>query len=243
METEPILVRRRLEGDLAGAAAGLVRVHASDGYPVEGVSRPEAWLTPARMTDAWVAVRSGAVVGHVAVTRPGGERAAALWVGHSGQDAAGVAVLARLFVVPEARNLAAGEGLVGAAAARAREQGIRLVLDVLAKDTAAIRLYTRLTRVVASGAFPDGESELTLSPDRLDERLRSLRPAFFDRSGDRLGGTGEHVVVLRPTFAAETTRSRQPDGVLEVYSRQAGRADWVRVHTRPLSRVEGGPQE
>lgn len=110
-------------------------------------------------------------------------------------------------------------------------------------STEDIRLYTRLTRVVAAGAFPEGETELVQSPDRLAEQLQGLRPAFFDRSGDRLGGTGEHVVVLRPTFAAETTRPRQPDGVLEVYSRQPGRTEWVRVHTRPLSRVEGGPQE
>ncbi|WP_439620386.1 hypothetical protein [Gemmata sp.] len=110
-------------------------------------------------------------------------------------------------------------------------------------STEDIRLYTRLTRVVAAAAFPDGEADLVATPDRLDERLRAQRPAFFDRSGDRLSGTGEHVVVLRPTFAAESARGKQPDGVLEVYSRQPGRGEWVRVHARPLSRPEGGPQE
>ncbi|VTT98444.1 unnamed protein product [Gemmataceae bacterium] len=110
-------------------------------------------------------------------------------------------------------------------------------------STEDIRLYTRLTRVVSAATFPDGEGELTLSPDRLSERLRALRPEFFDRSGDRLSGTGEHVVVLRPTFAGESARGKQPDGVLEVYTRRPDRSEWVRVHSRPLSRPEGGPQE
>ncbi|QMU70500.1 GNAT family N-acetyltransferase [Streptacidiphilus sp. P02-A3a] len=144
MEHESVLVRRRLDDDLPQAAAGLVRVHARDGYPVEGVDRPEAWLTPKGTLDAWVAVRSRAVVGHVLVSRPADEPAVALWTGRSGEGVDSVAVLARLFVVPEARNMAVGESLIGAAVAHFRGRGIRLVLDVLRKDTAAIRLYTRL---------------------------------------------------------------------------------------------------
>jgi len=144
MEREGILVRQRLDSDVIQAAAGLVRVHARDGYPVEGVGRPEEWLTPRGMINAWVAVKSGTVIGHVTVSRPADEPAVSLWVERSGESASSVAVLARLFVVPEARNVAAGEGLVRAAVDYARGEGIRLVLDVLAKDAAAIRLYTRL---------------------------------------------------------------------------------------------------
>jgi ribosomal protein S18 acetylase RimI-like enzyme len=53
-------------------------------------------------------------------------------------------VLARLFVLREARGRALGEQLTRTAMEFARHQGLRLVLDVMAKDTAAIRLYERL---------------------------------------------------------------------------------------------------
>ena len=41
-------VRPREPRDLAQLAEALVRVHAADGYPVEGVADPRAWLEPAR---------------------------------------------------------------------------------------------------------------------------------------------------------------------------------------------------
>ncbi|MGI5195606.1 GNAT family N-acetyltransferase [Streptomyces sp. CA-288835] len=55
-----------------------------------------------------------------------------------------MAVGARLFVAPEARHEGLGERLMQAANTYARERGLRVVLDVMAKDTAAIRLYERL---------------------------------------------------------------------------------------------------
>lgn len=140
-----VLVRVRRDDDLAEAAAGLAVVHVTDGYPVEGVSDPVGWLSPAGMVGAWVAEVDGRVVGHVAVGRGGaGEVAVRMWVERSGADPDQVGVLARFFVVPEARGLAAGTALVEAATADARARGVRLVLDVLTKDTAAIRLYRRL---------------------------------------------------------------------------------------------------
>ncbi|MBA4187513.1 MAG: hypothetical protein C0467_05785 [Planctomycetaceae bacterium] len=107
-------------------------------------------------------------------------------------------------------------------------------------STEDFRLYTRLTRVVATAVFPEGESNLVGDPDAVTERLHSLHPAFFDKSGDRLSGSGEHIVVLRPTFTTGTPRGRpQPDGVLEVYARESGDSGWERVHARPLARAEG----
>ncbi len=157
MEHERILVRERLDSDIAEASKGLIRVHARDGYPVEGVSQPDAWLTPCGMINSWIAIRSGIFIGHVAISRPAGEQAVSLWIEQSGESADKIAVLARLFVVPEARNMAAGESLMGAAADYARLRGIRLVLDVLAKDEAAIRLYTRLGwRNIGSAVHPFG---------------------------------------------------------------------------------------
>jgi len=111
-------------------------------------------------------------------------------------------------------------------------------------STEDIRLYTRLTRVVAAAAFPDGDTALVASPDAMAERLYSLRPAFFDPSGNRLSGTGEHVVVLRPVFHSEPRRGKpSADGILEVYARQSGHLEWVRVHSRPLDHPDGVTRE
>ncbi len=160
MEREGIVIRQRVDADLPEAATALVKVHAVDGYPVEGVSQPEAWLSPRGLINSWVAVKSGIVVGHVAITRPADEWAVSLWIEQSGESADSVAVLARLFVVPEARKLAAGESLMRAAVDYARSRGIRLVLDVLAKDAAAIRLYTRLGwRSIGSALHPYGDQQ------------------------------------------------------------------------------------
>jgi GNAT superfamily N-acetyltransferase len=152
-------IRARVESDIPESAAGLVRVHATDGYPVEGVSRPEAWLTPSGILNAWVAEVAGRIVGHVAVSRPNDEEAVSLWLSQSGTDEEKVGVLARFFVIPEARKKAVGGSLMHAAVDYAQDSGIRLVLDVMAKDTAAIRLYTRLgwTRIgTAVHTFGEG---------------------------------------------------------------------------------------
>lgn len=160
MEHNRVLICQRLESHIPQTAAGLVKVHASDGYPVEGVGEPEAWLTPPGMINAWVAMKSGVVIGHVAINRPVDAWAATLWIDQSGESASDVAVLSRLFVVPEARKMTAGESLVRAALGYARTRGIRLVLDVLAKDVAAIRLYTRLGwKNIGSAAHAYGAGE------------------------------------------------------------------------------------
>ncbi|MEU0585436.1 GNAT family N-acetyltransferase [Streptomyces sp. NPDC006132] len=130
--------------DLPAAVAALTDVHATDGYPVEGVARPEAWLQSEDVLASWVAATEQGVAGHVAVMRPNGEAAVSLWADRSGSPAQHIGVLARLFVVQGARNQALGERLVRTAMAYGRRHGRRLVLDVMVKDTAAIRLYDRL---------------------------------------------------------------------------------------------------
>ncbi|MFJ4977626.1 GNAT family N-acetyltransferase [Streptomyces coeruleorubidus] len=130
--------------DLPGAAAALTDVHATDGYPVEGVARPEEWLRSDDVLASWVAEAEGEIVGHVAVMRPNGEAAVSLWAEQSGADERHIGVLARLFVVRRARNQAVGERLVRTAMAYGLRHNRRLVLDVMVKDTAAIRLYDRL---------------------------------------------------------------------------------------------------
>ncbi|MFF9183263.1 GNAT family N-acetyltransferase [Streptomyces misionensis] len=138
------IIRPFTDDDLAGAAAALVEVHGTDGYPVEGVEDPEAWIKSEAVMAAWIAEGDGKAVGHVAVMKPQGEAAAALWIKQSGDSEDHVGVLARLFVVRAARKQAAGQRLIEAAVTYARNHGLRLVLDVMTKDAAAIRLYERL---------------------------------------------------------------------------------------------------
>ncbi|GGO47918.1 hypothetical protein GCM10012287_21690 [Streptomyces daqingensis] len=139
-----VSIRSRRDSDVASAAEALVKVHESDGYPVEGVDEPEAWLTPPEVLQAWIAELDDHVVGHVALGHPNGEDAVSLWLDQSDSAESEVAVLARLFVAPEARRMALGRRLTQAAMDYADEKGLRLVLDVMAKDTAAMRLYEAL---------------------------------------------------------------------------------------------------
>ncbi|MFJ6460000.1 GNAT family N-acetyltransferase [Streptomyces sp. NPDC091387] len=139
-----VVVRPRTSADIPRAASALVAVHAVDGYPVEGVDHPQEWLTATEALQAWVAVADGDVVGHVSVNRPAGEGAVALWKQRAGADETKVGVLARLFVLPDARKRSVGERLVRAAQAYGDRHGLRLVLDVMVKDSSAIRLYRRL---------------------------------------------------------------------------------------------------
>lgn len=140
-----VTVRERRDGDLDEAAAALVAVHDSDGYPVEGVADPTSWLTGGPVLRAWVADLNGKIVGHVSVSSPQIDDAAAqLWSESSESRECGVAVLGRLFVIASARGFSVGERLIQAATKYADELGVRLVLDVMSKDKAAIRLYERL---------------------------------------------------------------------------------------------------
>lgn len=139
-----VIVRPFENADLASAASALIDVHTTDGYPVEGVDQPEVWIRSADVMAAWVAELDGSIVGHVAIMRPHGEDAVSLWMQQSGDNEDRIAVLARLFVVKTARKHAAGERLMQAAMSYGSEHGIRLVLDVMTKDAAAIRLYERL---------------------------------------------------------------------------------------------------
>jgi GNAT superfamily N-acetyltransferase len=97
------------------------------------------------MLEAWVAELNSHIVGHVAISTPQDDDAdPALWMQKTPGRAGGIAVLGRLFVLPSARGHMVGERLVQAAVAAAERRGLRTVLDVMAKDSAAIRLYERL---------------------------------------------------------------------------------------------------
>ena len=143
-DSHTVVVRERALADIPAAAAALVEVHRTDGYPVEGVADPTRWITATDQIRAWVAELDNQIVGHVAISTPQPEDAAArLWAAHPDRTGQ-IAVLGRLFVLPTARGHAIGRRLVEAAQTAAHTDGLRLVLDVMTKDAAAISLYEHL---------------------------------------------------------------------------------------------------
>jgi len=62
-----MLIRARLDGDIAGCATLLADVHAADGYPpVRPVSFHD-FIASADQIEAWVADHGERIIGHVAL--------------------------------------------------------------------------------------------------------------------------------------------------------------------------------
>ncbi|MCG7323433.1 GNAT family N-acetyltransferase [Arsenicicoccus bolidensis] len=137
-----IVIRPRRDDDLDELARILVEVHAHDGYPVEGVDDPRAWLHLERPLGAWMAELDGQVVGHVALTQPGPQdHAPSMWADLTTKPKEETAVLGRLFISPGARGKRVGAELTRTAMRAAMSEGRTAVLDVMAKDKAARRVY------------------------------------------------------------------------------------------------------
>lgn len=140
-----LTIRPRREEDLPALAAALVRVHALDGYPVEGVADPEGWLRHIHEIRSWTAVEGDQPIGQVTLTRATSEDdAARVWRDHTSGDVDRLAIPVRLFVDPDHRGNGAGRLLMEAAFEFARTRGLDVAFDVMLKDQAAIRLYERL---------------------------------------------------------------------------------------------------
>lgn len=146
MSTQRSLTTRpRQSADLAALGEVLVQVHNADGYPVEGVENPQAWLEPPGEIAAWTVVWNGQAVGHVSLAEAtADEDAAQVWVSETGGAFSDIAVVARLFVDPAHRGRGGGLELMRAAHEHAAALGKRLVFDVMLKDERAIRLYEAL---------------------------------------------------------------------------------------------------
>jgi hypothetical protein len=112
-------------------------------------------------------------------------------------------------------------------------------------STEDIQHFTRMARSIAMGSFPEGRDSIVDSAEFLSTNLKKLKPAFFDDDGNRHSGTGEHVVVLRPSNPVDVLGGRRThtDAVLEVYVRQGEHRKWTLLHSRPLTRPNGGRQE
>jgi GNAT superfamily N-acetyltransferase len=137
-----VVIRSRDQADLPALAQVLVRVHAQDGYPVEGVERPQAWLTPPRELAAWTALFDDQPIGHISLTQASPtDDAARLWQRTTGQDISRLAIPVRLFVDPRHRQRGAGRLLMRAAHTFATGHQLAMAFDVMLKDRDAIRLY------------------------------------------------------------------------------------------------------
>ncbi|OJY49531.1 GNAT family N-acetyltransferase [Pseudonocardia sp. 73-21] len=145
MTADRVVIRLRHDADLPALAASLVRVHSVDGYPVEGVADPEAWLQHPHALRSWTAEIAGKPIGQVTLTsaEPDDE-AAQVWRRETGGALADLVVPVRLFVDPDHRGAGAAQLLMSAAMEYARSLHRAVALDVMAKDRAAIRLYERL---------------------------------------------------------------------------------------------------
>lgn len=157
----PIVIRPRHEEDLPALAAVLVRVHAQDGYPVEGIADPEAWLRHPREIQSWTAIEGDMPIGQITLTKAAPEDdAAQAWRQLTKGNIERLAIPVRLFVDPGHRSSGAGRLLMDAAMDCARTLGLAVAFDVMAKDRAAIRLYERLgAKRIADIDHPYGSGE------------------------------------------------------------------------------------
>lgn len=134
-------IRPRRDEDIDRCVSVLERVHAVDGYPMQWPANPREWLAPERLLAAWVAEDADGAVGHVAVHSGEGDPAASHWTERLGRPLEQIAVLAQLFVSPNARGHGLGATLVAHACDEARARGLFPALNVLDHDRAAIQLY------------------------------------------------------------------------------------------------------
>lgn len=145
MAGQAVHVRRRNEDDLGELAQILVRVHAVDGYPVEGVVNPAAWLTPGTELASWTAEYDGKIIGQITLAQATeDDDAARVWQDATGGSIDELTIPVRLFVDPDFRELGAGRDLMLAAGAYAATHVRPIAFDVMLKDERAIKLYENL---------------------------------------------------------------------------------------------------
>lgn len=166
-----VVIRPTIPADLDALADALVEVYATDGYPVEGVDDPGAWVELPDAVGQWTALLDGQPVGHVALMRPApGDGAPSLLAVQDNVPVAQIAVLARLFVSPRARRRALAAGLLETVERSAKAAGLRVVLDVMIKDQAALDLYrTRGWRVL-------GKVDHSFGVDQREQALALAKP-------------------------------------------------------------------
>jgi len=139
----PVIVRQRGEADSDACVEMALAVHERDGYPLYLPTDLHAFVVSADALAAWVAERSGEILGHVALHR----RSAAPILAVAGkvlrQPPSRLGVVARLFVSPSAHRSGAGRALLDVASRDAAARGLWPILDVATGLHAAIAMYEK----------------------------------------------------------------------------------------------------
>jgi hypothetical protein len=91
--------------------------------------------------------------------------------------------------------------------------------------TEEILLYSELGRRIAMAAFQD-DGTVVNDADNFADRLRTQEGPFFDEDGNRIGGSGEFVVWVKPVFLNDQRVANT--ATILVWSRQ-GASGWKRV--------------
>lgn len=105
----------------------------------------------------------------------------------------------------------------------------------LRSTTEDIEHFRRLCEVLLTAAYRDEPAALAEDAEQLCQFLRTRQCHFFDTEGNRRGGSGEHIVVLRPSPSGATDPT--VEGTLEVYTRRDPRESWHCLHRRILYRL------
>jgi GNAT superfamily N-acetyltransferase len=156
-----VLIRPRRDSDIAACAVLVREVHALDRYPRFLPEDLGAFLGLPGAYGCWVADRSGQIAGHVALLPRSVPSALQIASSALNRPADQLAVIARLFVSPQARGKGTGRRLLDTATAEAVSRGLRPVLDVDTNLAPAIALYENSGWVRAgmiTVRFSDGHS-------------------------------------------------------------------------------------
>lgn len=90
-------------------------------------------------------------------------------------------------------------------------------------STDDVLLAADIVRLLTEATF---EADGAFDADRLMKNLATRQPAFFTVEGERRGGDGEHVVVVRPQFLDGGRVARE--AIFDVHARRSGKWELVR---------------
>jgi [ribosomal protein S18]-alanine N-acetyltransferase len=138
-----VAVRARRGTDINACVELFRLTYDHDGYPAELPEDLHSFVRSRDAIGAWVAIRTGEVVGHVGLHRSSSRPVMDLAVEKTGLPASSFGVVARLVVTPTDRGTGIGRHLLITAASDARTRGLRPLLDVSTAYTGAINLYER----------------------------------------------------------------------------------------------------
>lgn len=93
-----------------------------------------------------------------------------------------------------------------------------------------------MVRAFTKAAYGEPTDELASGADELSRRLHAVRPPIFDETGNRVGGRGEYVCVVRPR--TDSADAGLPEARFEVWRRSSTRG-WVLVRSRALTPGRG----